>query len=196
MFLHAKQSTTVAITLVNWLSQSGIDLGSLTQADLDRWFAAGPTTRRQAGDFLRWAIRSRLVDVALTIPAQRRGTAPRLGYPQQQAALGRVLDLGRLKPRDRAAGILVLVFAHILASSMRTRLRATFAHLAARLGTLDELTRRAPVAVIAEVLGYHPSTVVQHAVAAAASYAPYVGYRTPPRTQDVTAPPTGGRSRG
>ncbi|HEY3008429.1 MAG TPA: hypothetical protein VGJ63_10275 [Micromonosporaceae bacterium] len=43
--------------------------------------------------------------------------------------------------------------------SLRERLRQVYGTLAARLGTLEELSKLAPVAVVAEALGYHPSTI-------------------------------------
>jgi len=46
---------------------------------------------------------------------------------------------------------------------------------AARLGTLHDLTKLAPVAIIAEALGYNPKTIEAHATASGADYARYVG---------------------
>lgn len=43
-----------------------------------------------------------------------------------------------------------------------------------RLGTLHELTRLAPVAIITDILGYHPSTIERHVLGSAATYAQYV----------------------
>ena len=63
---------------------------------------------------------------------------------------------------------------HIDPGHLRTRLRGGFGTRAARLGTLHELTRLAPVAIIAEALGYSPATIERHAVDSAAAYARYV----------------------
>ncbi len=63
---------------------------------------------------------------------------------------------------------------HIDPTHLRGRLKAVFSTRAARLGTLHELTRQAPVAIIAEVLGYSPATIERHTVASAATYAQYV----------------------
>ncbi|MET9203500.1 Fis family transcriptional regulator, partial [Gordonia sp. NPDC003585] len=43
-----------------------------------------------------------------------------------------------------------------------------------RLGTLHELTKLAPAAILADALGYSPATIERHAVASAATYAQYV----------------------
>lgn len=63
---------------------------------------------------------------------------------------------------------------HIDPAYLRGRLKAVFSTRAARLGTLHELTRQAPVAIIAEALGYSPATVERHSRASAATYANYV----------------------
>lgn len=60
------------------------------------------------------------------------------------------------------------------ATHLRNRLRAVFSTRAARLGTLHELTKLAPVAILAEPLGYSPATIERHAVESASSYARYV----------------------
>lgn len=59
--------------------------------------------------------------------------------------------------------------------SLRDRLRRrVFSTRAARLGTLHELTKLAPVAIIAEALGYSPKTIETHATASGADYARYI----------------------
>lgn len=243
MFLTSKQTVTVAIDLMNWLTAERIALRELQQAHLDRWVATGPSTRLLADRFLRWAIKSHLASSDLTVPKHRRGTSRRLSPTEQDQAIGRVVHTDDLTPRDRAAAILVLVFAqqidkivrltwddvtvtddlitvrlgsleialpppldqpwrqlkastentqtaahpasnwvfrglspgrHIDAMSLRARLKQTFGARAARLGTLEEISKLAPVAVIAEALGYHHATIERHAATAAAGYAQYV----------------------
>jgi hypothetical protein len=63
---------------------------------------------------------------------------------------------------------------HIDPAYLRGRLKTVFSTRAARLGTLHELTKQAPVAIIAEALGYSPATIERHAYASAATYAQYV----------------------
>jgi hypothetical protein len=63
---------------------------------------------------------------------------------------------------------------HIDAGHLRNRLRLLFSTRAARLGTLHELTKLTPVAILAEALGYHPATIERHAVDSATAYARYV----------------------
>lgn len=57
---------------------------------------------------------------------------------------------------------------------LRGRLKDVFSTRAARLGTLHELTKLAPVAIIAEALGYFPATIERHAVDSATAYAAYI----------------------
>jgi hypothetical protein len=45
---------------------------------------------------------------------------------------------------------------HVDASHLRRRLRQVFSTRAARLGTLHELKKRPPVAILAEAIGYSP----------------------------------------
>ncbi|WP_236945040.1 Fis family transcriptional regulator [Kocuria flava] len=242
-FLSAKQSTTVAIDFLNWLTTHGIQMPGLQQAHLDQWQTEGPTTRQTAHGFLNWAITSQLVDPTLTMTPHRRGTSPRLNLTDQHRALHRVTVSGDLPARDRAAAILVLVFGqqikdvvkltwqdvtvtdelvtlvlgadpialpapldepwralaaapghdataahpnspwvfrsslpgqHLSAGHLRHRLSTHFSARAARLGTLHELTKHAPVAIIADTLGYAPATIAHHATASSAGYAQYV----------------------
>ncbi|MCZ9880470.1 hypothetical protein [Arthrobacter sp. B2a2-09] len=63
---------------------------------------------------------------------------------------------------------------HINPSHLTTRLSKLFSTRAARLGTLPELTKLAPVAIIAETLGYSPTTIERHATDLAAAYAQYI----------------------
>lgn len=242
-FLRSKQTVTVAIDLLNWLTEHDIELAGLDQGHLDRWQATGSSTRLIADRFLRWAIKTRLVHPDLKIQPHRRGASPRMGAAEQQAAVERVVHTDDLNPRDRAAAILVLVFGqqledvvtltwddvsitddlvtvrlttveialpdpldrpwrhlaadpgndqtaahprstwvfrgyspgrHLDAGYLRTRLTKIFSSRAARLGTLHELTKLAPVAVLAEVLGYSPATIERHARDSATAYARYV----------------------
>lgn len=63
---------------------------------------------------------------------------------------------------------------HVHGSQLRNRLRHVFGTRAARLGTLHELAKSAPVAILAEALGYSPATIERHAVDSATAYARYV----------------------
>jgi hypothetical protein len=66
---------------------------------------------------------------------------------------------------------------HINPGHLTQRLKRLFSTRAARLGTLHELTKLAPVAIIAETLGYSPTTIERHATSSAAAYAQYIAAR-------------------
>lgn len=66
---------------------------------------------------------------------------------------------------------------HLEPGGIADRLRAAFGVRAARLGTLHELTKLAPTAIIAEVLGYSPATIELHARGSAANYTSYIKAR-------------------
>ena len=72
---------------------------------------------------------------------------------------------------------------HLRASTLTQRLSATFSSRAARLGTLHELTKLAPVAIIAEALGYAPATIDRHALASSANYMEYMSVLSVPGSQ-------------
>lgn len=242
-FLRAKQSVTVAIDLLNWLTEQQTELAALTQTHMDRWQAEGPTTRGIASRFIDWASKTSLIDASLKMQPHRRDTSPRLDAATQTQIVHRITHENDMDTRDRAAGILVLVFGqqvsdivrltwddvtlteelvsitlgtveialvppldapwrelatspthdqtaahpnsnwiflgaspgrHIRPATLPERLRKAFSTRAARLGTLHELTKLAPVAIIAEALGYSPSTIERHAIDSSANYAQYV----------------------
>ncbi len=66
---------------------------------------------------------------------------------------------------------------HLEPGYIADRLRTTVGVHGARLGTLHELTKLAPTAIIAEVLGYSPATIELHARGSAANYATYIKAR-------------------
>lgn len=242
-YLRSKQTVTVAIELVNWLTDHGIELAEVEQEHLDAWVNDGNTTRLIADRFLSWAIKTRLVGGELKIRRHRRGTSPRMSAFDQDQTIQRLVHTQQLSPRDRAAAILVLVFGqqiedvvaltwgevkvseeivtvqvgkvdialpdpldepwrelaarpghdltashpgsswvfrgyspgrHIDPAHLRGRLRDVFSTRAARLGTLHELTKLAPVAILAETLGYSPATIERHAIDSATAYAAYI----------------------
>jgi len=63
---------------------------------------------------------------------------------------------------------------HLSAAHLRQRLKTVCSTRAARLGTLADLARTSPIPVLAEVLGYHQTTLERHAVAAAHTYGRYI----------------------
>ena len=80
----------------------------------------------------------------------------RASHPEQ-------LGVPRLLPRPIHHG-----------ASLRQRLKVLFNTRAARLGTLNELTKLGPVPIIADALGYQPSTIERHAIGSASAYTQYI----------------------
>lgn len=109
-FLRSKQSVTVAIDFLNWLTDHGIELVDLKQEHLDTCQATGPSTRLIADRFLRRTIKTRLVRRNLKIQPHRRGTSPRMNAFNQEQAIQKVVYTNELAPRERAAASLVLIF--------------------------------------------------------------------------------------
>ncbi len=120
-FLRSKQTTTVAIDFLLWLTEHETTLDELTQSHLDRWQAGGPSTREIASRFLGWAITTKLVDPDLRMTPHRRGTSPKLPAGEQDQALQALVHYPKdgLPPRDRLAAILVLVFGQQIEEVVR-----------------------------------------------------------------------------
>ena len=86
-FLRSKQTVTVTIEFLNWLTDRDISIGDLSQADLDAWQAEGPSTREFAIRFLAWAIKTKLIAADLTMTPHRRGTSPKMSAEGQRDAV-------------------------------------------------------------------------------------------------------------
>jgi hypothetical protein len=110
-FLRAKQQVTVAAELMNWLTDRGATLDGLSQTQLDHWRAEGPTTRAIANSFLGWAMKTQLTTTTLILPRRSDGTAPRMPALEQETLVAEVTTGTKLTTRDRAAAILIVVFA-------------------------------------------------------------------------------------
>jgi hypothetical protein len=107
-FLRAKQSTTVAVSFLGWLTDRGRRLGDCTQHDLDAWFAGGTSTRGHAGVFLYWARNQRLLP-RLDISGREPDSHPELGGQDRLRLLRGVLLHETLPlPHRVAAGLLRL----------------------------------------------------------------------------------------
>ena len=118
-FLRSKQAITVAIDLLNWLTDHGVDFADLTQTHLDDWITTGPTTRQVATRFLSWAKRTSRANRDLHIQPHKRGGAERMAAPDQAAVINSIASPGQLSERDRAIAILILVFGQQLVDIVR-----------------------------------------------------------------------------
>jgi hypothetical protein len=106
-----QQHVRAAIGLLDWLTGRRLTLASCRQADLDAWLAGDDAThRREAGHFVRWAAAQKLTSVEL--PAVRWGGPSGVvdGEARWEQARWLLRD-DTLKPEDRVAGLLVLLYA-------------------------------------------------------------------------------------
>jgi len=121
----ARSQTNIAVRFLAWLRARGTDLTGCTQADIDAWFANGPSTRTHARSFLNWAMRTRRCPTR-QLPLERQGTPRPMPEPDRLALLARLLDDDTIDLAYRVAGCLVLLYA--LPSSRISRLRLTDLH--------------------------------------------------------------------
>jgi len=117
-----------------------------------------------------------VTDEVVTVRIGKTEFAPPspLDEPMRQLAAAPVNDLTASHPNSNWVFRGYSPGSHIHGSSLRSRLKSVFGTRAARLGTLHELTKLGPVPIIADALGYHPSTIERHAIASASTYAEYV----------------------
>ena len=117
-----QQHVKAAITLLNWINTSGLKLATRHQRDLDTWLASDQAAhRREAGHFVRWAKAQRLT--RLEFPATRwGGPASVIDTETRWQQARRLLHDDTLKPDDRVAGLLVLLYAQWPAAVSRLTL--------------------------------------------------------------------------
>lgn len=117
-----RQHVKAATVLLDWLTAHGLTLADCGQGDLDLWLSSEDTThRREAGHFIRWARRQSLT--SLDLPATRWGGPTRvLDTEARWEQARRLLHDDTLKPEDRVAGLLVLLYAQWPAAISRLTL--------------------------------------------------------------------------
>lgn len=123
----ARQQTNVAVDFLAWLAARDHTLGTSRQADIDDWFATGPSTHWAVRNFLAWAMDARRCP-RLRVPRHQGRAGRGLDQHQRLAILGRLFSDTSIELCDRVAGCLVLLYAQPLA-----RIRAI---------TVDDLEHR------------------------------------------------------
>ncbi len=106
----ARAQTNIAVRLLDWLRARDTDLVSATQADIDAWFATGPSTRIHSRSFLRWAIATHRRD-PLQLPVDRQSAPRAITEAARLDLLSRFLSDDDLSLVDRVAACLVLLYA-------------------------------------------------------------------------------------
>ncbi|MFE3166698.1 hypothetical protein [Streptomyces sp. NPDC059224] len=109
--MSARQRTHAAVAFLNWLTAHNLTLATCRQADLDQWLTDDLATYRQtAGHFIRWARTNKLATVH--VPAVRwNGPTQPLDDEHRWNTARRLLHDDTLKPEDRLAGLLLLLYA-------------------------------------------------------------------------------------
>ncbi len=118
----ARRNIAAAVTFLNWLTARDLTLASCPQAGLDQWMAGASTSQRgPTGHFIRWAKNQKLT--SLDFPAARwAGPTRVIDAEGRWAQARRLLHDGTLKPEDRVAGLLVLLYAQQPAAISRLTL--------------------------------------------------------------------------
>lgn len=111
-----------AITLLDWLTAHDLTLATARQGDLEKWLASEDTLhRREAGNFVRWAHKQKLT--ILELPAVKWGGPSAVIDTETRWEQARwLLHDDTLKPEDRVAGLLVLLYAQWPAAISRLTL--------------------------------------------------------------------------
>jgi len=107
----AQRVINAAIDLLDWLTDHGLTLGTARQGDLDTWLTTAKRSyRTDAGNFVRWAKKQRLT--RLDFPATRwSGPSGVIDTETRWEQARWLLHDDTVKPEDRVAGLLVLLYA-------------------------------------------------------------------------------------
>jgi hypothetical protein len=118
----ARSNVRAAIVLLDWLSARGLTLAAARQGDLEAWLASPEATHRDgAGNFVRWARRQKLT--RLDLEAVRWGGPTGVIDTETRWEQARwLLHDDTVKPEDRVAGLLVLLYAQTASRIVRLTL--------------------------------------------------------------------------
>ncbi|HEY3034447.1 MAG TPA: hypothetical protein VGJ54_07295, partial [Streptosporangiaceae bacterium] len=107
----AQRNIRAALALLNWLASRGLTLATARQGDLEAWLCtAQPSHRLDAGNFVRWARKQKLT--RLGFAATRWGGPTGVIDTETRWEQARwLLHDDTVKPEDRVAGLLMLLYA-------------------------------------------------------------------------------------
>ncbi|WP_238412317.1 hypothetical protein [Saccharothrix deserti] len=107
----ARQHLRGAMVFLDWLASHDLTLATCGQPDFDRWLTDDKATHRdEAGHFVRWAKKQKLT--RLTYSAVRWGGPVRvIDTETRWEQARRLLNDRSVKPEDRVAGLLILLYA-------------------------------------------------------------------------------------
>ncbi|MGE0308504.1 MAG: hypothetical protein AB7Q27_22420 [Acidimicrobiia bacterium] len=118
--LHSGQNlrrTVVHITaFTSLLEGNGHCLSDCRQSDIDHWFAQPGATPRTISSFLRWAQRRRHLPAVLEVPSRNPNRTPAAptDHARRWEHARRLINDDAIKPDDRVAGALVVLYAQPL----------------------------------------------------------------------------------
>jgi hypothetical protein len=117
-----QQHVKGAIALLDWLTARALTLATARQGDLDTWIAGEEAIlRREAGHFIRWANKQKLT--RLNFPAVKwDGPSGVIDTETRWDQARWLLHDDTVKPEDRVAGLLVLLYAQWPAAISRLTL--------------------------------------------------------------------------
>jgi uncharacterized protein YidB (DUF937 family) len=141
--LAAQRNIKAAIALLDWLTARGLTLESARQGDLETWLGEAQASHRtDAGNFARWARRNKLT--TLDFAAVKWGGPSGVIDTETRWEQARwLLHDESLKPEDRLAGLLVLLYAQQTSAISRL----TLDHVQAADGQVLIRLGREPVAL-------------------------------------------------
>lgn len=153
-FMRIQRLARGAIALLDWLEAHGLALDTFRQADLDRWLTDETATYREEGGLLiRWAHTSKITTVRIGTTRWSGPTRP-LDHQHRWDTARRLLHDEDLKPEDRLAGLLILLYAQGVSAISRVTLDQIHAdpdQISIRLGRVP-IHLPEPVAALARAV--------------------------------------------
>ncbi|MGH3224256.1 MAG: hypothetical protein ACRDPY_37170 [Streptosporangiaceae bacterium] len=115
----AQRIIKAAVALLDWLTAHDLTLATARQGDLEAWLASAQASHRtDAGNFVRWARKQKLT--SMDFAAIRWGGPTGVIDTETRWEQARwLLHDDSLKPEDRVAGLLVLLYAQTAAAVSR-----------------------------------------------------------------------------
>lgn len=116
---HARTRVHIAVDLICWLHDQGLELRDLRQEHVDIWMSSGSTARVRVRAFLAWAQRGRIIPPLAASTGHTLSAARPSDTEQRLDILQRLFSDESLDPRDRVAGALVILLAQPITRLMR-----------------------------------------------------------------------------
>jgi len=152
--LKIRQLARAAAAFLDWLDTHGLTLASCGQASLDQWLTDDQAVyRAETGQFIRWAAAGNLTSSYIAAP-RWDGPGRPIDHQDRWDTARRLLHDGNLKPEDRLAGLLVLLYAQGVTAICRltvSQVQATPGTVLLRIGQVP-VQLPEPVAALARTV--------------------------------------------